>query len=190
MAENFNVYLIWSGTGCSGKIVFQLFQIVSQFTATPPSPTSLKEAFKALNAMRVYSHSYWLVIFCTTNSSRVLARERWQTFENSWKNTIFNEHNVCRSYPLFHYIFGSLYFCLSISLHFCISVSLHLYLYVPHSLCISVCISLSSSLSKCISINLSLYIYSSLPVSLYLYVSLNFWQLFYIILSLQSLFGV
>ena len=34
---------------------------------------------------RLYSHSYWLVIFCTTNSSRVLARERWQTVENSWK---------------------------------------------------------------------------------------------------------
>ena len=37
--------------------------------------------------MRVYSLSYWLVIFCTTNSSRVLARERWQIFENSWKKT-------------------------------------------------------------------------------------------------------
>ena len=35
----------------------------------------------------VYNYSYWLVIFCTTNSSRVLARERWQTFENSWKKT-------------------------------------------------------------------------------------------------------
>ena len=34
-------------------------------------------------------------LFCTTNSRRVLARERWQTFENSWeKNTIFNEHPV------------------------------------------------------------------------------------------------
>ena len=43
--------------------------------------------FKALNTMKVYSHSYWLVIFCTTNSSRVLVRERWQTFENSWKKT-------------------------------------------------------------------------------------------------------
>ena len=33
--------------------------------------------------------------FCTTNSSRVLAWERWQTFDNSWqKNTIFNEHSV------------------------------------------------------------------------------------------------
>ena len=40
----------------------------SQFTATPHSPTSLRENFKTLNAMRVYSHSYWLVIFCTTNS--------------------------------------------------------------------------------------------------------------------------
>ena len=37
--------------------------VFSQFTATPDSPTSLKGAFKALNAMRVYSHSYWLVTF-------------------------------------------------------------------------------------------------------------------------------
>ena len=44
---------------------------------------------KALNAMQVYSHSYWLVIFCTANSSRVLTRERWQTFENSWKKDNF-----------------------------------------------------------------------------------------------------
>ena len=35
----------------------------------------------------MYSHSYWLVIFCTTNSSRVLARKRWLTFEKSWKKT-------------------------------------------------------------------------------------------------------
>ena len=26
--------------------------------------------------------------FCTTNSSQVLAREMWQTFENSWKHNI------------------------------------------------------------------------------------------------------
>ena len=38
--------------------------------------------------MRVYSHSYWQVIFCTTNSSWVLARERVE------KSTIFNEHPV------------------------------------------------------------------------------------------------
>ena len=45
--------------------------------------------------MRVYSLSYWLVIFCTTNSSQLLARERWHTFENSWKKTtLFNEHPV------------------------------------------------------------------------------------------------
>ena len=31
--------------------------------------------------------SNWLVIFCTTNSSLVLARERWQTFEISLKKT-------------------------------------------------------------------------------------------------------
>ena len=37
--------------------------------------------------MRVYSHSYWLGIICTTNRRQVLARERWQTLENSWKKT-------------------------------------------------------------------------------------------------------
>ena len=82
----FLLFLMFS-TGCSGKIVF-----FAPFTATPPSPTLLKETFKALNAMRVNSHSYWLanlVNFCTTNSSSVLARERWQTFENSWK-----KHNI------------------------------------------------------------------------------------------------
>ena len=64
--------------------VFIKYCVFSQFTATPPSRL---HRFKALNAMQVYSHSYWLVIFCTTNSSRVLARERWQTYENSWKKT-------------------------------------------------------------------------------------------------------
>ena len=69
--------------------------VFSHFTATPPSPTSLLDTFKALNAMRVYSLSYRPVILCTTNSRRVLAREGWQTFENSLKkNTIFDEHPV------------------------------------------------------------------------------------------------
>ena len=53
---------------------------------------AVRETFKVLNAMRVYSHSYWLVIFCTTNSIPVLARGRWQTFEK--KNAIFKEHPV------------------------------------------------------------------------------------------------
>ena len=35
----------------------------------------------------VYSHPYRLAIFCTTNSSTVLARERSQNIENSWKKT-------------------------------------------------------------------------------------------------------
>ena len=37
---------------------------------------------------------YWLVIFCTTNSSRVLARERWQTFENSWEKTLYLKNTL------------------------------------------------------------------------------------------------
>ena len=38
-------------------------------------------------SIRAYSHYCLLVIFCTTNSSRVLVRESWQTFENSCKKT-------------------------------------------------------------------------------------------------------
>ena len=37
--------------------------------------------------MRVYSHSYLLVSFCTNNSSGLMVRERWQTSEISWKKT-------------------------------------------------------------------------------------------------------
>ena len=36
---------------------------------------------------RVYSHSYWLTTFCTTNSSPVLAKQRSQNIEHSWKIT-------------------------------------------------------------------------------------------------------
>ena len=80
-----NLYLIVVGypnyykwtTGCSGKMCF--------FTIHCNPSFAYIAVREALNAMRMYSHSYWLVIFCTSNSSRVLARERWQTFENSWK---------------------------------------------------------------------------------------------------------
>ena len=54
--------------------------------------TELQETFKPSNAKRVCSHFYWPIIFCTTNSSRVPARERWQTFENSW-----GKHNIYRT---------------------------------------------------------------------------------------------
>ena len=62
MAQNpFNKgtdHCIWHIQGVQEKLCF-----FSQLTATPPSPTSLLETFKALNAMQVYSHSYLLVIF-------------------------------------------------------------------------------------------------------------------------------
>ena len=45
-----------------------------------------KRPSKLSNAMRVYSHSCWLVTFCTTNSSQVLVRQRLQNIENSWEN--------------------------------------------------------------------------------------------------------
>ena len=61
---------------CSINRVFRKNFVFSQFTTTNIALRDLQ----ALNAMRVYSHSYWLVIFCTTNSSQVLARRRGQTF--------------------------------------------------------------------------------------------------------------
>ena len=39
-------------------------------------------------------HSYWLVIFCTTNRSRVLAKARWQTFENSWEKKEYSMNTL------------------------------------------------------------------------------------------------
>ena len=53
---------------------------------------------------RVYTHSYWLTIFCTTNGKQVLAKERWQNFENYCKKdallpehpaTYINVHPTC-----------------------------------------------------------------------------------------------
>ena len=69
-------------TGCSGKncVLFTIH-------CNPSLAYIAVSLSKAFYAMRVYSHSYWLVIFCTTKSSRVLTRERRQTFENSWKKT-------------------------------------------------------------------------------------------------------
>ena len=36
--------------------------------------------------------------FCTTNSSRVTASERWQTFENSWKKTQYLMNTLYHSW--------------------------------------------------------------------------------------------
>ena len=58
-------------TWCSGKIVF--------FFTIHCNPSHIP---------------YWLVIFCTTNSSRVLARERWQTVENSWKEKQYSMNTL------------------------------------------------------------------------------------------------
>ena len=64
----------------------------SQFTATHPSIANIAviDLQSSQRNVSVQSHSYWLVIFCATNSSRVLARERWQAFENSWEK----KHNI------------------------------------------------------------------------------------------------
>ena len=49
----------------------------------------------------VYGHYYWLAIFWTTNNSPVLARERLQSFENSWKKTTIFKMNTMYNPVLF-----------------------------------------------------------------------------------------
>ena len=66
--------------------------VFSQFTAI--HPLHVREQL-IWNKIWMYSHSYWLAIFCTTNSSPVQAEERSQNIENSWKkqylmNTLYN----------------------------------------------------------------------------------------------------
>ena len=45
--------------------------------------------------MRVYSHSCWLVICCTTNSTECWRGRGGKLSRILGKNTIFNEHPVC-----------------------------------------------------------------------------------------------
>ena len=69
-------------TGCSGKIVFFL-------NSLQPLPRlhCCKRPSKLSTQCECTVTPFLLVIFCTTNSSRVLAREGWQTFENYWEKT-------------------------------------------------------------------------------------------------------
>ena len=69
-------------TGCSGSAV-----PLSNPVQPLPRLDCCTRPFKAINAMWVYSHSYWLIIFCTINRSRVPVRERRQTLEDSWGRT-------------------------------------------------------------------------------------------------------
>ena len=61
----------------------------SQFTAIPPSPTLLEETFKALNAMRVYSHSYWLVFYV-----QPIAAECWRGRGGKLSRILGKKHNI------------------------------------------------------------------------------------------------
>lgn len=75
-------------TGCSGKIVFFPIHYCLAYI-------SLHGIFKVLDAVRVYSLSYWLAISWTTISSPVLAKERLQnTREILEKENIYSEHPV------------------------------------------------------------------------------------------------
>ena len=76
-------------TGCSGKFVF--------LNSLQPLPRLHRCKRPSKLSTQCECHSYWLVIFCTPNSSRVLARERWQTFENSWKKTQYLIYSISKN---------------------------------------------------------------------------------------------
>ena len=69
-------------TGCSGKIVF--------FHSSLQNLPRLHIALRDLQSSQRNASVQSLLLaglFCTTNSSGVLARGRWQTFENFWEKT-------------------------------------------------------------------------------------------------------
>ena len=89
--------------------VFRKNFVFSHVTAIPPSPSLLEETFKALNAMRVYSHSYSTVYTLYSVQSLLLAgsffgqqkaaqcwlgRERGQTLR------ILEKNSLCRLWLL------------------------------------------------------------------------------------------
>ena len=71
-------------------------------------------AFKAVNAMRVYSHSYWLVVFVQPIAAESWRRRGGKLSSVLGKNTIFNEHPVLtRGFRLFLWVirFEFIYCC-------------------------------------------------------------------------------
>ena len=69
-------------TGCSGKIVF----FHSSLQPLPRLHIAARDLQNSQRSASVQS-LLWAGLFCTTNSRRVLARERWQTFDNYWEKT-------------------------------------------------------------------------------------------------------
>ena len=72
--------------------------VFSQFTATHPLHVEeqlILARDPSVQSLLLVDH------FCTANSSPVLAKERSQNKDSSWKkNTIFNEHPVCATSPI------------------------------------------------------------------------------------------
>ena len=78
-------------TGCSGIIVFFFHNSLQPLHRLHRSKNYLQSSQR--NAS-VQLFLFACNFFCTTYSSRLVARERWQTLESSWKNNLFNEHPV------------------------------------------------------------------------------------------------
>ena len=74
--------------------------MVRSFSLTDLSPTHTNNA--SLPSLLLAGN-----FFCTTNCSRVLARERWQTFKNSWekKQHFMNTLYICLTYASRNNIF-------------------------------------------------------------------------------------
>ena len=70
-------------------MVFRKNCVFSQSSAIHPSSTSLQETFEVIKVMKVYSHSYLLAIFCTTNSSPCKRRRGRKILKILGKKQIF-----------------------------------------------------------------------------------------------------
>ena len=75
-------------TGCSGKLCF--FTIL----CNPSLAYIAVRDFQSSNAMRVYSHSYWLVIFVQPIAAECWRGRGGKLSRILGKNTIFTEHPV------------------------------------------------------------------------------------------------
>ena len=80
------------GKGICAPCTYRMLRNIFFHHSLQPLPRLHRCKRPALNGIREYRHSYWLLILFV---QPIEARERWQTFENSRKkHTIFNEHPV------------------------------------------------------------------------------------------------
>ena len=91
-------------TGCSGKIEF----FHSSLQPFPRLHIAVRDLQSSQRSASVQS-LLLAGLFCTTNSRRVLARERWETLKNSWEKTQYLMNTL--------YLFAVRYRCVEFEGH-------------------------------------------------------------------------